>query len=253
MLLGMVVAHLRGTTDFVTAIQNTLLKKLQITRVRSAVTVASKQPADEARYHPRPLTTTNSMMVTGQPLCMWGYGENNLENCQGGGGLSAAATDVARLVAALSVTTNNPMMGVATLQGWLQNAATATSTLSGPDAHGYHGFDSVAVVDAKNHVFSGEKGGMLDTSQNGFQFVTGGMSTVICWNGQTPVDNSWFPIYQALMDAVNAQNWSGIDLFPTFGMAAFPVPKPPPIKLPTIPSRATPAHMIPPSGPVKKA
>jgi CubicO group peptidase (beta-lactamase class C family) len=258
MLLGMVVAHLRGAPDFVTAIQNTLLKKLQITRVRSSVTVASKQAADEARYHPRPLTTTPTMMVTGQPLCMWGYGENNLENCQGGGGLSAAATDVARLVAALSVTTNNPMMSVATLRTWLQNAATATSTLTGPDpneAHGYHGFDSVAVVDATNHIFSGEKGGLLDTSQNGFQFVTGGVSTVLCWNGQTPVDNSWFPIYKVLTDAIGAQSWGSIDLFPTFGMDIFQVVKPPPIKWPPapVPPRATPAHMIPGKRPVKQA
>jgi CubicO group peptidase (beta-lactamase class C family) len=257
MLLGMVVAALRGAPDFVTAIQNTLLKKLQITRVRSAVTVASKQAGDEARYHPRPLTTTSSMMVTGQPLCLWGYGENNLENCEGGGGLSAAATDVARLVAALSVTTNNPMMSTATLRTWLQNAATATSTLTGPDpneAHGYHGFDSVAVVDATNHIFSGEKGGLLDTSQNGFQFVTGGVSTVLCWNGQTPVDNSWFPIYKTLTDAIGAQSWGSIDLFPTFGMDVFQVVKPPPIKLPpSPPPRATPAHMIPPKGPVKQA
>jgi CubicO group peptidase (beta-lactamase class C family) len=253
MLLGMVVATLRGTTDFVTAIQNTLLKKLQITRVRSAVSLAPKQAADEVRYHPRPLFTVPTVMTTGQPLCMWGYGNANLENCEGGGGLSAAATDVARLVAALSVTTNNPMMGIGTLQTWMQNAANATSTLTGPEAWGFHGFDALRVEDAKHQIFSGEKGGLLDTSQNGFHFVTGGVGTVVCWNGQTPVDNSWSPVFQPLIDAVNAQSWGSTDLFPTFGMDAFPVLKPLPIKLQPSRPRATPAHMIPHDGPVKKA
>ena len=255
MLLGMVVARLRGAGNFVTAIQNSLLSKLHITRVRSAVSVATAQPADEARYHPRPLSAVPSVMATGQPLCVFGYGENNLENCAGAGGLSAAATDVARLVAALSVTTNNPMMSLATLHTWMQNAANATATLSGPDpneAHGYHGFDSVATVDATNHLFSGEKGGQLNTSQNGFQFVTGGVSTVICWNGSVPDGPTWFPIYPELMKAINAQNWESIDLFPTFGMPVFEVVKPPPI-LPTSPRppRMMPSHMLPRKGPIK--
>jgi hypothetical protein len=68
---------------------------------------------------------------------------------------------------------------------------------------------------------------------------------VVCWNGQTPVDNSWSPVFQPLLDAVNAQSWGSIDLFPTFGMDVFQVVKQPPITLPRRPPRATPAPMIP--------
>jgi CubicO group peptidase (beta-lactamase class C family) len=253
MLLGMVVARMRGAANYIAGLA-TFLNKLQITRVRSAVSVASAQAGDEARYHSRPLATANSVMVTGQPLCALGYGEWNLENCGGGGGISAAATDVARVLAALSVTFNNPMMSLATLQSWMANAANATSTITGPDAHGYHGFDGVITVDAANHLFAGDKGGSLTTSQNGVHFETAGISTVICWNGMTPTGPAWFSPYKALTDAARANDWGTTDLFPTFGMPALPVLKLTPLPPRPIPPRVlpVPAHMLPQEGLPKK-
>jgi hypothetical protein len=87
-----------------------LLAPLHMTHTRAATTRVDKQPASEARYHSRPLQTSNSVMVSGQPLCALGYGEWNLENSGGGGGLSASAVDVARLIAALSMTKDGPLM-----------------------------------------------------------------------------------------------------------------------------------------------
>ena len=251
MLLGLVVARMRGATDYVSGLAS-LLNSLQITRVRSAVSVASAQHADEAPYHSRPLATEPSVMATGQPFCAEGYGDWNLENCGGGGGLSAAATDTARVLAALSVPKNNPMMSVTMLQTWLNNAANATKNLSGPDAHGYHGFDDV-FAQATPHPFAGDKGGSLDTSQNGVHFEINGISTVINWNGMTPTGPQWFSPYHALVNAAAAQNWGATDLFPTYGMPAFPmpplpipIPRPlPPIELQTL------SHMLPQSGPRK--
>jgi CubicO group peptidase (beta-lactamase class C family) len=265
MLLGLIVARMRGASDFVSALA-TFLNKLNITRVRSAVSGPSA-PADEARYHSRPLTTEPSVIapsvsITGQPLCALGYGGWNLENCGGGGGLSAAATDVARVLAALSVTLNNPMMSAGMLQTWLNNAANATATITGPDAHGYHGFDSVW-VDGTSHQFMGLKGGSLETSQNGVLFNLHGISVVMCWNGMTPSNPQWFswdtdssdPNRSVVMSAVVAQDWSGVaDLFPTFGMPSFPVLKPLPIPIPRpFPPRvfSMPSHMLPQKGPRK--
>jgi len=248
MLLGLVVARMRGAANYLAGI-STLLNKLNITRVRSAVTVASAQLGDEARYHSRPLTALSSVMATGQPLCALGYGEWNLENCGGGGGISAAATDVARVLAALSVTFNNPMMSVATLQTWMANASAATATITGPDAHGFHGFDDVFTVHAANHLFAGDKGGSLTTSQNGVHFETAGISTVICWNGMTPTGPAWFSPYKVLTDAARAHDWGTTDLFPTFGMPALPVLKRIPLPPEPIPPRAVVApHMLPQKG-----
>lgn len=249
MLLGLVVARMRGSPDFISGLA-TFLNKLNITRVRSAVSTAAA-PADEARYHSRPLTTWPSVMVTGQPMCTFGYGEANLENSGGGGGLSAAATDVARVLAALSVTLNNPMMSNTTLQTWLNNAENATATLTGPDAHGYHGFDDV-LVDSATSQFIGEKGGSLSTSQNGVRFHLHGVSTVICWNGKTPEPPAWFTWNADVVNAAAAQDWSGVsDLFPTFGMPSFPtlIPLPRPIPRPRPPrDLPIPSHMLPLSG-----
>ena len=187
-------------------------------------------------------------MATGQPFCAEGYGDWNLENCGGGGGLSAAATDAARVLAALSVPKNNPMMSVTMLQTWLNNAANATKNLSGPDAHGYHGFDDVFAQVAP-HSFAGDKGGSLDTSQNGVHFEINGISTVINWNGMTPAGPQWFSPYQALVNAAAAQNWGATDLFPTYGMPAFPIPRSIPIPIPRPPIKfQTPSHMLPQSG-----
>jgi CubicO group peptidase (beta-lactamase class C family) len=257
MLLGLIVARMRGATDLLTGLA-TFLNRLSITRVRSSVSVATAQPGDEARYHPRPLLTWPSVMVTGQPQCTMGYGDYNIENLGGGGGLSAAATDVARVAAALSATFKNPMMSNVMIQTWLQNAQHATATLSGPFPWGFHGFDSVH-VDARTKRFFGEKGGSLSTSQNGVHFEIGGISTVICWNGATPAGPVWFDkdgMYQDLITAARTQNWGTTDLFPMFGMPAFPVMRPIPIPIhnpiPLV-SRPIPSHMLPQSGPRKQA
>ena len=253
MLLGLVVARMRGASSYVQGL-STLLSRLSITRVRSAFSLASAQPGDEARYHSRPLATEPSVMATGQSWCALGYGGWNLENSGGGGGLSAAATDVARLVAALSSTFMNPMMGNSTLQSWLNNAANATSTLTGPDpneVHGFHGFDSVQ-LDTTTHQFFGEKGGSLSTSQNGIQFQIGGIATVICWNGMTPSGPAWFQFGDDLLGAASKQSWGTADLFPLFGMPSFPA-KPAPIPVPPRPvprvRTVLPSHMGQQKGP----
>lgn len=248
MLLGMIVARMYGAADFVSGLA-TLLKGLQITRVRSTVSASSAQLDDEARYHSRPLQTEPSVIATGQPFCALGYGGANLENVGGGGGLSAAATDVARVLAALSAT-NNQMMSPNMLQSWLTNAKNAGETLKGPAPGGYHGFDGV-IQDATTGAFTGDKGGRLSTSQNGVHFAQGGISTVICWNGLTPSGPAWFTPYVALVNAAAAHDWGNTDLFPTYGMPSF-------FALLSIPPRSgiplkfyTPSHMLPQQGPLK--
>jgi hypothetical protein len=135
---------------------------------------------------------------------MWGIGEQPGElrgwrrSVGGGDGCGA-------LVAGAGVTTNNPM-STGTLPD-VAAVATATSTLTGPDAHGCPGVDSAAVVDATNHIFSGEKGRAAGYEPERISVCNGRSVHGAVLNGQTPVDNSWFPVYQALMNAINAQGW----------------------------------------------
>jgi CubicO group peptidase (beta-lactamase class C family) len=217
MLLGLLVAKLCGKSGFFEGIQDHLLVPLHMTHTRVATSRVDKQPSGEARYHSRPLQTGNSVMISGQPLCALGYGEWNLENCGGAGGLSASAVDVARLVAAMSMTKNSPLMKYATLKQWLEAAAAASSFLSGPSAHGYHGFDGLS---QSGTTFWGDKGGSLTTSNNGFWLTTGGIGVVMCWNTPPSATGpTWYPNDPTILSAANTESWTSADLFATtYGM-----------------------------------
>ena len=245
MLLGLLVAKLRGKSSFIEAIQDHLLAPLHMTHTRAATTRVDQQPSGEARYHSRPLQTSSSVMLSGQPMCALGYGEWNLENCGGGGGLSASAVDVARLVAAMSMTKDSPLMKSTTLQQWLQAAAAATASLSGPSAHGYHGFDG---LNQSGSTFSGDKGGSLTTSNNAFWVTTGGIGVVMCWN--TPPSSSgpaWYPNDPTVLSFANSHDWGTADLFATtYGMPSLDPAAP--HKAPLPPLRPLPpmsgSHMV---------
>ena len=253
-LLSQVVATLRGANSFEEAITPTLLKPLGITRLRQSVSLIGDQAPDEARYQLRYLNdkdaqgkqlakqrafdTWASVRTPDQPLVPVQYGSWSAENLDGAGGLSAAAPDMARLVAMLSSGTANPVLKAATLNQLLASAATCTATYLGPDKHGYHGFDGVTVEDATRHTYKGYKGGWLGSSQNGFSFTTGGYGFVVCMgsNNAEGVTQEW---EDDVHHATAQYPWgSSLDLFPQFGMAPLvppAVPAPPKPILPVMP------------------
>ena len=220
-ILSQVVAKLFNASSFEAAIQSAFLTPLNITRVRQSRSLVGTQLTDEARYHPKPLTTSKSAMSPDQPLVTTGYGETNMEICDGSGGLSGAATDVARVLAAFSLHQNNPMLTNETITMMLANAAAVSSN---PDfkAHGYHGFDAVGTSDAAKGLYWGYKGGSLSTSQNTIYFERDGYSLVVCWNGTTPQGESWYPGFPSVLNAARQKDWGTTDLFPQYGMPSFP-------------------------------
>lgn len=222
MLLGLIVARVQGVPTFIEAIRPLILDPLHIKRVRSSVSRVSAQPSNEARYHAHPPAYATSVIDAGWRLCPAGYGDVNLENLGGGGGLSAAATDVAKVLAALSVTTNNPLMPDAALRRWLNDAGNAWRTL-GTRTHGFHGFDGVEILRSLRPGgmrWRGQKGGLLWTSSNAIFFWTGGVSVVMCFNGTT--SNPPRPRFDRsipLIAAIDAQHWDPqADLFPSFAI-----------------------------------
>jgi CubicO group peptidase (beta-lactamase class C family) len=243
-MLSQVVAKLRGTATFEDAVASALLKPLSINRIRGSRSLLASQAADEARYHLAnirkmddkdnlgSLAYGSSIRSSDRPIVPWQYGVDDYEMFDGSGGLSAAVTDLARVVAAFSLRSNNPMLSAASLDALFTNAATATSTLKGDDAHGYHGLDWAVVSDAANHVYVGAKGGWMPSNQSSIIITTGGLSYIIAINGNSQNDTDW---YNGVKAAAEAHNWGTTDLFPQFGMPAFaatPVKIPiPPIKL----------------------
>ncbi len=220
-VLSQVVKTLNGAGSFESALTASLLQPLHITRVKQSRTLIESQDPAEARYHSRPLAVSQSVMTQDQPLVALGYGETNMENCDGCGGLSAAATDVARVLAALSLDGDSAILKKATLNQMLANAAQATQTIP---AFGFYGFDAVSVIDAAKHQYAGYKGGSLSTSQNGIVFQTGGISYALCWNTATPTGPQWYPVYTDIVLAAESYDWGSTDLFPQYGMPSFAQP-----------------------------
>ncbi len=237
-LLSQVITKLRGAKSFEAALTDSLLQPLSMSRVREARSLVEAQLPDEVRYHPDPLQIpppanaipkVKSVMSPGQPMVTAGYGNINLENGDGAGGLSAAVTDVARLLAALSLKENNPMLDDATITKMLSNAAADSAdpqliydSKGKGKAWGFHGFDHVATIDARSGVYSGYKGGDLPSSQNGIYFEQGGISYVICWNGPVPhTELPFYPKFSRVLEAAKKYNWGNTDLFPQYGMPSF--------------------------------
>ena len=217
-MLSRVVAKLRGTAKPIDAIQQSLFNPLGITRIRRAASLVSAQPADEARYQNPTLALGASQMNPDQHLVPSEYGTEQVELMEGGGGLSGAATDVARLIAAMIDTNDTPMMTRATLRTMLKDGAALTA--AGFGRAGY-GFDGLAVQSGDN--FYGQKGGSLPSSNSVLQ-MNGQWGFVMLWAapptaaGPPATPASWYPDYPSVMNIAKAALNGAADLFPQFGM-----------------------------------
>jgi CubicO group peptidase (beta-lactamase class C family) len=228
-LLGRVVAKLSGTTDPVTAYQGSLLKPLGITRIRASVDLLADQPADEARYQaasfgPSPLWISDlpvnpSQQTPGQPLVADGYGDAELAISQGAGGLSGAATDVARLVAILLDTNDNPALKRATLEQMLSQGAVlaaAQKAIGNPDPRAGFGLDWVQWQSPG--VYYGQKGGLIVDAASVFEF-DGEWGFVAVFGGTVNRPNNLvYPDWHGVMDKAKTELAAATDLFPQFGM-----------------------------------
>jgi CubicO group peptidase (beta-lactamase class C family) len=219
-LLGEVAARVIGVPTVDEAVLRLVLDPLGITRIRISRSLIEAQPSDEARYHPRPLTTSVSSMTPDQPMVFQGYGESNLENGVTAGALSGAAPDLARFLAALSLRKNNPFLPEPTITTWLANAAACFAD-NPAKAFGFHGWDALAPVDAAKGRYGGFKGGGMITSENWIAFERDTWGYVTCFNGQVYKSGGNNALRQVLSNA-RRLNWGDVDLFPQYGMAAFP-------------------------------
>jgi CubicO group peptidase (beta-lactamase class C family) len=209
-LLGRIVAAKRGKSTLGDGLKSPLMAPLHITRLRSARSLISSQANDESRYFPPDLNLSGSVMSPTRPLVLNEYGNEQLEKGEGGGGLSVAVTDFARILAALNVTANNPMLDPSEIQAMLQAASQSNRG---------HGWDSMTSLGGG--AYMGQKGGLLGSSQNSIYYVSGKLSFVVCWNHNPVSSGSWYPNFPAVVTAANAHDWGSSDLFPQYGMPSF--------------------------------
>ena len=222
-LLGRVVAHLRGKNSPIDAYTTYLLAPLSITRIRSAVDLVSAQQPDEARYQaaaidsssPSDLQVGTSQQTPDRPLVASGYGDYELTIGQGGAGLSAATTDLARLIAILIDQKDNPALKGATITSMLSDAAALTAA---GNARAGYGLD--AAINQGGGSFYGQKGGEIIDAAGVLQFNgQWGFALFFGSPAQLPgVVPSWYPDFDAMMSIAKTTTWSTTDLFPHFGM-----------------------------------
>ena len=218
-MAGRILARLRKTDDLIQALQP-FLKPLMIARVRSARSILTAQAPDEARYHDYYLRTSQSARSPQRPTVPTQYGGWDAEMAGGAGGLSVAVTDVARIAAMLALREGNPVLNPSSYDALLENAANATATLTGPEAHGYHGFDSMKKL-AKGHGYHGGKGGFFTGSQSDIDVDTNGLSYVIAINGNEREDGAASNWLKLIRPIAAKYDWPSTDLFPRFGMTSF--------------------------------
>ena len=151
-------------------------------------------------------------MTTDQALVPDLYGNLHLENGAAGGGLAAAAVDLARFIAAFNVNRRNPMLRRSAIISMLELAANSGLPRAG------HGFDGVTKIGSS---YRCDKGGYIWTSQNGISFDLDGLGIAICYNGvnNSELYGTWWPAIRA---AIELTAWPGrANHFPSFGMPPF--------------------------------
>lgn len=226
-LLGRVVAHLWGTNTPIEAYQRFLFHPLSITRIRSSIDLLSTQPPDEARYQsgmiiqssPTPslfwpdLRVGFSQQTPDQPIVASGYGDAELAIAQGAGGLSAATTDVARLIAIMIDENNNAALNRSTITDMLSAAAALTAAGNSRAGYGLDGTVRRSPTD-----FYGQKGGNLSDSASVLQFDDQ-WGFALCFGSTAQNPNAtWYPDFPSMMNIAKNVNWGSSDLFPQFGM-----------------------------------
>ena len=122
------------------AYQQYLLNPLSITRIHRAQDLIVNQHRAEARYQDPNLSLARSVWSDSQPLVPQQYGSQEISIDDGGGGLSGAATDMARLIAILISENHNPALKRSTLDSML--SAGSALTAKGMGRAGY-GFDQL--------------------------------------------------------------------------------------------------------------
>ena len=174
-------------------------------------------PADEARYRAHDIPVYPSVMSDGQPVAPLGYGTEHFERQEGGGGLSAAATDLGRLIAMLLSTDDTPAMKRSTVEQMMNNAVSTVQTWmrKTTDLRAGHGWDGAGAQ--PNDRYYGQKGGSLDTSGNVLQ-ISGDWGFAMCWGGKATAASGWYPDYPEVMNVAKSALANAQDLFPQYGM-----------------------------------
>lgn len=228
LLVSLVIERVSGASGepFAQLVRDIVGRPLGATRIRSGTNLVLEQPSDEARYHDDRLTLGRSVTSNDQPLVPFQYGVDNFPILSGAGGLSVAAVDFARVLAALNLSNNNPLLN----QNWINTMLAE-----------FIGWDFYGGINRFGN-FHRSKGGLLEGLQSTVNFTQHQISYVIYWarddvRGKAPAECMppdfqvlngplWEPEFPALQDAIQdaiRRNLAPMtrDRFPDYGMPSF--------------------------------
>jgi hypothetical protein len=209
-MLARVVGKLRNESAPIDAYQQYLLNPLSIARIRRAVSLVANQPCDEARYQNYNLPIYYSVTAAGARRIR----QRPTRNQRSARGLSAAPTDLARLIAILISQQDNPALKRSTLVSMLEAGANMADAGFGAA----YGFDWVNNLGGGQ--FYAQKGGSLGSSSSVLQF-NGDCGFTMLWGSGEPgslPNQSWYPNFPSVMNIAKETNWGLGDLFPKFGL-----------------------------------
>ncbi len=208
LLVSLVVEKIAGTggEPFAQLVRDRLGLPLAATRIRNGLTLVSEQEQDEARYHDDELKLGQSVMSDDQPLVPFQYGAFNLLALAAPGGLSVAAVDFARVLAALNLRSNNPVLAPEAIDMMLRD---------------FIGWDFPHGDGTPGGSYHRVKGGLLDGLQSTVNFTQGQFAYVVYW-ARDDVRGVWYPEFPALQEAIRTTlDRMARDRFPDFGMPSF--------------------------------
>jgi CubicO group peptidase (beta-lactamase class C family) len=214
-LLGQIVAKLRGGV-YIDAFTKYVAAPLGLQNTRLAVSPLSSQPANEARYTDISMPIEKSVIYADQRVVPSGYGDTNYSVSSSAGGISSAAVDMARILAALNLSSaDNPLLAPSEIQSMFQAAAaTFTNTKGQVQGMRAHGWDSCS---SSNGGWQAQKGGSWVDCQSSVVHFPNGISMSVAW-AHAMVQGDWYQWFPEVIGPATAEDWGATDLFPTFGM-----------------------------------
>jgi CubicO group peptidase (beta-lactamase class C family) len=211
--LGRILREVRGKGTLIDVLQKFLFTPLNISRFRLASSLIVATPEDEARYRSHTIGVNRSVMSNDRHLVPVDYGTTQFAKLGGAAGLSAATTDVARLIAILLSKDDNAAMRRTTIQQMLD--AAVANQIKAKHTRAGHGWDS-ARANKAGTIYYAQKGGSTATSGNVLQF-NGQLGFAMCWGGKATGAPHWYPNFSAVMKIAGKASWAS-DLFPEYGM-----------------------------------
>ena len=208
LLVSLVIEQVGGTNGepFAQLVRERVGLPLHATRIRDGADLVSEQQPGEARYHDDSLKLERSVMSHDQPLVPLQYGWFNLPALSGAGGLSVAAVDFARILAALNLRRNNPVLAPQWIDTMLRD---------------FNGWDFPHGNGTPAGSYHRVKGGLLDGLQSTVNFTQGQFAYVVYW-AKDDVRGVWYPEFPALQDVIHTTlDPRNRDRFPDFGMPTF--------------------------------